>query len=64
MSEIPFLYRAILDLLMDILIIAPLIYAIKFIISYIFKFSPLIFSETLRQITLSKPVILFIIRLV
>jgi len=64
MSEIPFLYRAILNLLIGILIIAPLIYAIKFIISHIFKFPPLIFSETLRRIALLKLVILFIIRLV
>jgi hypothetical protein len=64
MSEIPFLYRAILDLLMGILIIAPLIYAIKSIISHIFKFSPLVFSETLHRITLPEPVILFIIGLV
>jgi hypothetical protein len=64
MTEIPFLYRAISDLLMGILIIAPLIYAINSIISYIFKFSPLVFSETLRRIALPEPVILFIIGLV
>ena len=64
MSEIPFLYRAISDLLMGILIIAPLIYAIESIISHIFKFSPLVFSETLRRIALPEPVILFIIGLV
>jgi len=64
MTEIPFLYRAVLDLLMGILIIAPLIYAIDSIISHIFKFSPLVFSETLRRIALPEPVILFIIGLV
>jgi hypothetical protein len=64
MSEIPFLYRAVSDLLMGILIIAPLIYVIESIISHIFKFSPLVFSETLRRIALPEPVILFIIGLV
>lgn len=64
MSETPFLYRAVSDLLIGILIIAPLIYTIKSIISYIFKFSLLVFSETLRRIALPEPVILFIIRLV
>jgi hypothetical protein len=64
MSEIPFLYRAVSDLLMGILIIAPLIYAIESIISHIFKFPPLVFSETLRRIALPEPVILFIIGLV
>jgi hypothetical protein len=57
MSEIPFLYQAVLELLIGILIIAPLIYAIKSIISHIFKFSPLVFSETLRRIALPEPVI-------
>jgi hypothetical protein len=52
MSEIPFLYRAVSDLLMGILIIAPLIYAMESIISHIFKFSPLVFSETRRRIAL------------
>ena len=64
MSEIPFLYRAISDLLIGILIIAPLIYAIESIISHIFKFPPLVFSKTLRRIILPEPVILFIIGLV
>ncbi|PVH69806.1 hypothetical protein DL98DRAFT_163066 [Cadophora sp. DSE1049] len=49
---------------MGILIIAPLIYAIESIISHIFKFSPSVFSETLRRIALPEPVILFIIGLV
>lgn len=64
MTQIPFLYRAVSDLLIGILIIAPLIYAIDSIISHIFKFSPLVFSETLRRIALPEPVILFIIGLV
>ena len=64
MTEIPFLYRAVSDLLMGILIIAPLIHAIESIISHIFKFSPLVFSEILRRIALPEPVILFNIGLV
>jgi hypothetical protein len=63
-SEIPFLYRAVSDLLISVLIIALLTYTIEFIISYIFKFSLLVFSKTLRRIVLPKPVILFIIELV
>jgi hypothetical protein len=50
MSEIPFLYQAVSDLLIGILIIALLIYTIESIISYILSFPSLIFSETLRQI--------------
>jgi hypothetical protein len=42
MSEIPFLFRAVSDLLIGILIIAPLIYAIESFISHIFKFFPLV----------------------
>jgi len=64
MSEITFLYRAISDLLMGVLIIAPLIYAIESLVSHIFKFYSLAFFEILLRIALPKPIILFIIGLI
>ena len=63
MAEVPFLYRALTDLLMDTLIVAPLVYAIDSVIPRSVTFQSLILFGLLRNISLPGPVILFVMGL-
>jgi hypothetical protein len=62
--EIPYIYRALLDLLTGFMVFAPLIYALESTISYCFDVPALKLSAALRRIALPEAVILFTIGLV
>jgi hypothetical protein len=63
MDEIPFVYRALSDLFIGTLIVAPLVYTIDSAIPPSVTSLPLTLLGALRQIPLPVPVILFVIGL-
>jgi hypothetical protein len=63
MDEIPFVYRALSDLFIGTLIVAPLVYTIDSTIPLSVISPPLTLLGALQQIPLPIPVILFVIGL-
>ena len=63
MTEVPFLYRALSDLLIGTLIVAPSVYAIDSVIPRSVTFHSLTLFGLLRNISLPGPVILFVMGL-
>jgi hypothetical protein len=63
MDEIPFVYRALSDLFIGMLIVAPLVYTIDSTIPLSVTSLPLTLLRALRQIPLPVPILLFVIGL-
>ena len=61
MDEIPFVYRALSDLFIGTLIVAPLVYTIDSAIPLSITSLPLTLLGALQQIPLPIPIILFVI---